>query len=99
MPYLLHNGARVAELSGQHFYLTLVSLGIAILIGLPLGIIIHRVRWLRGPVLAVFSVLYTVPSLSLLVLLIPLPVSRPPPPLSPWSSMRSSSSCATRWQG
>ena len=71
MLYLLNNGARIAELSGQHFYLTLVSLGIAIVIGLPLGIIIHRVRWLRGPVLAVFSVLYTVPSLSLLVLLIP----------------------------
>jgi osmoprotectant transport system permease protein len=72
MPFLLNNGGRVATLIGQHFYLTLVSLGIAMLIGLPLGILIHRVRWLRAPVLAIFSVLYTVPSLSLLVLLIPL---------------------------
>src|SRR4051812_46942696 len=72
MPYLLHNGGRVLELSGQHFYLTFVSLAIAMLIGLPLGILIHHVRWLRSPVLAIFSVLYTVPSLSLLVLLIPL---------------------------
>jgi osmoprotectant transport system permease protein len=72
MPFLLNNGGRVATLIGQHFYLTLVSLGIAMLICLPLGILIHRVRWLRAPVLAIFSVLYTVPSLSLLVLLIPL---------------------------
>jgi osmoprotectant transport system permease protein len=72
MPYLLNNGGRMAELFGQHLYLTLVSLGLAMLIGLPLGVLVHRVRWLRSPVLALFSVLYTVPSLSLLVLLIPL---------------------------
>jgi osmoprotectant transport system permease protein len=71
MPYLLNNWGRVAELFGQHLYLTLVSLGLALLLGLPLGVLIHRVRPLRGPVLALFSVLYTVPSLSLLVLLIP----------------------------
>jgi osmoprotectant transport system permease protein len=34
-------------------------------------VLIHRVAWLRGPVLAFFGVLYTVPSLALLVLLIP----------------------------
>jgi osmoprotectant transport system permease protein len=71
MPYLINNAGRVSELFGQHFYLTVVSLGFAMLIGLPLGVLIHRVHWLRSPVLAVFSVLYTVPSLSLLVLLIP----------------------------
>jgi osmoprotectant transport system permease protein len=71
MPYLLNNSGRVAELFGQHLYLTVVSLGLALLIGLPLGVLLHRVRPLRGPVLAIFSILYTVPSLSLLVLLIP----------------------------
>lgn len=71
MPYLLHNGGRVAELFGQHLYLTLAALGLAMLVGLPLGVLVHRIRRLRGPVLAVFSVLYTVPSLALLVLLIP----------------------------
>lgn len=71
MPYFFSNGPRLAELFGQHLYLTLVSLGIASLIGLPLGVLLHRVRPLRGPLLAIFSVLYTIPSLSLLVLLIP----------------------------
>jgi osmoprotectant transport system permease protein len=71
MPYLFNHGPRLAELFGQHLYLTLVSLAIAGLIGLPLGVLLHRVRPLRGPLLALFSVLYTIPSLSLLVLLIP----------------------------
>lgn len=71
MPYFFNNGPRMAELFGQHLYLTLVSLGLALLIGLPLGVLLHRVRPLRGPLLALFSVLYTIPSLSLLVLLIP----------------------------
>ena len=34
--------------------------------------LLARVRWLRGPVLSVLGVIYTIPSLSLLVLLIPL---------------------------
>ncbi len=71
MLYLVNNIGRVAELFGQHLYLTLVSLGLAMLIGLPLGVLVHRLRWLRGPLLFLFGVLYTIPSLSLLVLLIP----------------------------
>lgn len=72
MPYLVDNGPRVAALFGQHLYLALVSLALACLIALPLGVLLHRVRGLQGPLLGLFSVLYTVPSLSLLVLLIPL---------------------------
>ena len=72
MSYFIHNGPRLAQLFGQHLYLTLVALVVAIAIGLPLGVLLHRVRRLRAPLLALFSVLYTIPSLSLLVLLIPL---------------------------
>ena len=48
------------------------SLALAILLGVPIGILIFRIEPLRGPVLGVLSVIYTIPSLSLLVLLIPL---------------------------
>ncbi len=71
MPYFVSNGPRMAALFGQHLYLTLVALFLACLIGLPLGVLLHRVRPLRGPLLGLFSILYTIPSLSLLVLLIP----------------------------
>ena len=48
-----------------------IALVIALAIALPLGWLIARVRWLRGPVLGVLGVIYTIPSLSLFVLLIP----------------------------
>lgn len=72
MLYLVNEFPRIAALFGQHLYLTVLSLSAAILLGIPLGIAIHRVAWLRSPVLAMLSVVYTIPSLSLLVLLIPL---------------------------
>jgi osmoprotectant transport system permease protein len=71
MTYLLNNSDRVAGLFGQHLLLTLIALAIALVIALPLGVLIARVRWLRGPVLGALGVIYTIPSLSLLVLLIP----------------------------
>ena len=72
MLYLLNNLPRMAELFGQHLFLTISSLALAILLGVPIGILIFRIEPLRGPVLAVLGVIYTIPSLSLLVLLIPL---------------------------
>jgi osmoprotectant transport system permease protein len=70
--FLVNNRGLVLELLWEHLWITLVSLGLALLIALPLGVLIARVRWLRGPVLAALSVIYTIPSLALLVLLLPL---------------------------
>jgi osmoprotectant transport system permease protein len=72
MRYLWNNLPLVASLFGQHLRLTAIALLIALLIALPLGVLVARVRWLRGPVLGVLGVIYTIPSLSLFVLLIPL---------------------------
>ncbi|MDR5684277.1 MAG: ABC transporter permease [Armatimonadota bacterium] len=72
MRYALEHPDVVLTLLGQHAWLVLVSLGIAAAIALPLGVAAVRVRGLRGPLLAVLGVLYTVPSLALFVLLIPL---------------------------
>ena len=72
MQYLINNLPRVSVLFGQHLYLTVMALLIAVVLGIPLGILIYQVRWLRGPVLSVLGVIYTIPSLSLLILLIPL---------------------------
>lgn len=56
----------------EHLELTAVAVGIAIVIGVPLGAYLVRERFLAGPVLAVIGVIQTVPSLALLGLLIPL---------------------------
>jgi osmoprotectant transport system permease protein len=70
--YLAENPQKVLTLAGQHLQLTVVALAIAIVIALPLGILLARRQRLYGPVMAVLSALYTIPSISLLVLLIPL---------------------------
>lgn len=70
--YLINNSGLVLGLVGEHLRLAAISLAIALLIAVPLGWLLSRVRWLRGPVLGVLGVIYTIPSLSLFVLLIPL---------------------------
>jgi osmoprotectant transport system permease protein len=72
MRYLWNNLPLIAELFGQHLRLTAIALVIALLIAVPLGVLVARVYWLRGPVLGALGVIYTIPSLSLFVLLIPL---------------------------
>lgn len=72
MRYLINNLPLVAGLFAEHLRLTALSLAIALLIAVPLGVLIARLRWLRGPILGLLGVIYTIPSLSLFVLLIPL---------------------------
>lgn len=69
--YIANNPDVMLELTGQQLWITLVSLALACLIGIPLGLLIYRVPALRGPVLALLTVIYTIPSLALLVLLLP----------------------------
>jgi osmoprotectant transport system permease protein len=69
--YLLENPDVVWQRFTEHLALSSAALLIALLIALPLGLLIARTPWLRGPVLGVLGVIYTVPSLSLFVLLIP----------------------------
>ncbi|WP_412469101.1 ABC transporter permease/substrate-binding protein [Pedobacter sp. KLB.chiD] len=55
----------------QHVGLTFISLILAIIIGLPLGILIARKRRLSGVVLGIAGVLQTIPSIALLGFMIP----------------------------
>jgi len=72
MTYLVTHLPEVGELLVQHLRMTAIALGLGLMIAIPVGVLIARVRWLQGPVLAVLGVVYTIPSLSLFVLLIPL---------------------------
>jgi osmoprotectant transport system permease protein len=56
----------------QHIGLTFISLIIAVLIGLPLGIWITRKKQFAGTILGIASVLQTIPSIALLGFMIPL---------------------------
>jgi osmoprotectant transport system permease protein len=54
----------------QHVMLTGVSTGLAILVGVPLGVAATRVGWMRGTVVGAVGILQTVPSLAMLTLLL-----------------------------
>lgn len=72
MDYLVNNFDVVVELFLQHLQLTLAVIFFSLLIGIPLGSLLARIRWLRGPVMSVLGIIYTIPSLSFFVLLIPI---------------------------
>src|SRR2546429_9582633 len=57
----------------EHVELVLISTGVAVLIGIPTGILLTRKKSLRGPVLGIANVMQTIPSLALFGFLIPLP--------------------------
>jgi osmoprotectant transport system permease protein len=60
------------RLLGEHLGLVFGSLAVAAAIGVPLGIVAARCRWLAQPVLVLTGLIQTIPSLALLAFLIPL---------------------------
>jgi osmoprotectant transport system permease protein len=71
--FLKLNWPELLTLTREHILLVFISTGVAVAIGLPLGIALTRVAGLRGPILAVANIMQTVPSLALFGLLIPIP--------------------------
>lgn len=55
----------------QHLWITVAAVAIGLVVALPLALLARRVRSLAGPVLAVTTVLYTIPSLAMFSLLLP----------------------------
>jgi osmoprotectant transport system permease protein len=63
----------ILEATGVHLFLVVVAMTIAILLGVPLGMLMVKRKVLRTGALGVASVLQTIPSLALFGFLIPLP--------------------------
>ncbi|MEV6653136.1 ABC transporter permease [Streptomyces sp. NPDC051219] len=55
----------------QHLQLTFASILTAVLLAVPLAVLARRWKWAAGPVLSVTTVLYTIPSLAMFSLLLP----------------------------
>ncbi|HXW52156.1 MAG TPA: ABC transporter permease [Candidatus Acidoferrales bacterium] len=71
LQYVARHPGVVAQLTLQHIGLTAASLSLALVIAVPLGILAARKARLAPFVLAAGSVIYTIPSLALFALLIP----------------------------
>ena len=70
--FMRQQSDKLATQTLQHIGLTFISLIIAVLIGLPLGIWITRKKQFSGVILGIAGVLQTIPSIALLGFMIPL---------------------------
>lgn len=71
--FMLLNHAEVLELTVEHLKLVGISTLLAVLVGIPLGILITRWPGLHKPVLGGANIIQTVPSLALFGFLLPAP--------------------------
>lgn len=63
---------RVLEFTWGHLTITFTTMFFAIIIGVLIGVIITRIRVLHGPVIKTAGMIYTIPSLALFGIMIPI---------------------------
>ena len=73
LQFIARNRDELIGLTIEHLLLVGISTGIAIFVGVPLGILLTRKPRLSTPVLGIANVFQTIPSLALFGFLIPLP--------------------------
>jgi osmoprotectant transport system permease protein len=56
----------------QHVFLTLASVAVGFAIAFALALVAHRHRWLIAPIVQVTGIMYTLPSIAVFFLLLPL---------------------------
>ena len=71
LDYIIQNKTQIFQLLIEHIKLTVIAVGLAIIIGVPLGIFICYVKKLNKPVLAIANVIQAIPSMALLGFAIP----------------------------
>lgn len=71
--FIMQNRYAVATLTLEHLWIVGVSTVLAVMIGIPLGVLITRKRSLHRPVIAVANIIQTIPSLALFGFLLPAP--------------------------
>jgi osmoprotectant transport system permease protein len=71
--FFLERGADIAVMTVEHLLLVAASTGIAVALGVPLGLFLTRRPSLASPVIGFANVMQTIPSLALFGFLIPIP--------------------------
>jgi osmoprotectant transport system permease protein len=72
MDWVVDNLDGISQRLGEHLTMTIVAVVVGFAISFVLSILIWRYRILYGPVLAISGILYTIPSLALFFLIIPI---------------------------
>jgi osmoprotectant transport system permease protein len=71
--FIAQNHTEVLELTLEHLWMVGISTLLAVMVGIPLGILITRWPALNKPVLGTANIIQTVPSLALFGFLLPVP--------------------------
>jgi osmoprotectant transport system permease protein len=71
--YFAQHGGEILQATAEHLWLTIVTMLLAVVIGVPLGILVARRPWLSKPILGGANIAETIPSLALFGFLLPLP--------------------------
>lgn len=73
LQFLEQNWSEIFALTREHLWLVFVSTFVAVVVGVPVGIVLTRRKSLQAPILGIANILQTIPSLALFGLLIPMP--------------------------
>lgn len=71
LTYLMENKEQISVLFVEHVQLTILSVTLAVIIGVPIGIIISHFSKVNKPVMAFANIVQAIPSMALLGFLIP----------------------------
>src|SRR5581483_7761061 len=74
LQFWLSHRAETLALLGQHVLLVAVSTGVAIAVGIPLGIFAARRPGLGSPIVGLANIVQTIPSLAMFGFLLPVPL-------------------------
>lgn len=69
--FLQQEGDEILRLLGQHISISLISLGLGIIVAIPLGIFLSQHQKYAGGFISLVSILQTIPTMALLALMIP----------------------------
>ena len=69
--YVIDNWTTILGYLGEHIRLTVAAVVLGVILALPLAVLARRSRFLAGPVLALSTVVYTIPSLAMFAFIFP----------------------------
>lgn len=69
--YILNNTSKIIDLFLEHIYLTTIAILLAIIVGVPLGILISDSPQIKKPTIGIANIIQAIPSMALLGFMIP----------------------------
>ncbi|MCC2930767.1 MULTISPECIES: glycine betaine/carnitine/choline/choline sulfate ABC transporter permease OpuCB [Bacillus] len=72
MTFLQTNGGELLYKTGEHLYISLIAVVLGIIVAVPLGVLLTRMKKGAGAVIGAVNIVQTLPSLAILAFFIPL---------------------------